>query len=236
MAGKSIKENLERVHERIARACEKAQRSLNEVRLVAVSKTKPIDMVSEAFHAGQTLFGENYVQEALRKIELLPQAEWHLIGSLQTKKARSIAGKFALIHSVDREKLASEISKAAGNIKTVQDILIQVHIGDESTKSGVTLDEAPGLIEAVLKMPNIRLRGLMSLPPLTGNESLARSYFAQLRESMERWRRETMNPVEGSQFTELSIGTSSDFEWAILEGATYVRIGTAIFGERERFS
>ena len=185
-----------------------------------------------ASDAGQTLFGENYVQEAVEKVELFPGARWHFIGSLQTNKIKQIAGKFELVHSVDRLKVAAELSKVSVSAGVVQDILLQIHVGDEATKHGVTELEAPGVIESIFQLPNLRLRGLMALPPLTENESKARSQFASLRSNLEKWREKYASHKEKALFKELSMGTSSDYEWAILEGATLVRVGTSLFGER----
>lgn len=227
----SIAANVQKIQERIAQACARAGRASSDVRLVAVSKTKPVLACEDAFRSGQTIFGENYVQEALEKSASLPQAEWHLIGSLQTNKVRAIAGKFALIHSVDRERLVTELARASAATGVVQDILLQVHVGDEATKQGVAFAEAGRVIEAICAAPSLRLRGLMALPPLTGVEAEARSAFASVRDALERWRAEYRL---GPEFRELSMGTTGDFEWAILEGATLVRVGTAIFGERER--
>lgn len=229
----SIAENLQAVNEAIARACERAGRARGDVKLVAVSKTKPLSMIAEAYRAGQLAFGENYVQEAVEKAAALPEAEWHFIGSLQTNKVKQVAGRFHLIHSVDREKLASEISKVCVHSAVVQDVLLQIHVGPEETKHGATIEEAPALIRHALSCSGLRLRGIMSLPPLTEDERVARGYFADLREAFSRWRHSEMSVEQAKYFTELSMGTSSDFEWAILEGATMVRVGTSIFGARQ---
>lgn len=188
-------------------------------------------MIRAAFAAGQRIFGENYVQEAVAKVAAFAEAEWHFIGGLQTNKVKPITGRFALIHSVDRERLADELEKAAAKAGVVQDILLQVHVGSEASKSGVSMDEAPALIERIAGHSHLRLRGLMSLPPLTEDERVGRGYFASLREALEKWRR-LLPTDQAARFGELSMGTSSDYEWAILEGATYVRVGTAIFGAR----
>ncbi len=225
----SIADNLKRVENAIEKACARAGRTRDEVRLVAVSKTKPVDSILEALRAGQMIFGENYVQEGLEKSRALPGAEWHFIGSLQTNKVKQISGVFELIHSVDRLKLAQEISKVASAAGREQSLLMQVHVGDEATKHGVSFSEAPALIEAILSLPGLRLRGLMALPPLTESEFIARKAFALVRESADRWRRE----FGLADFAELSMGTSSDYAWAIQEGATLVRVGTSIFGARE---
>lgn len=229
---REIKSNLNQVNARIAKACAQAGRAPSSVTLVAVSKTKTLDQILAASDAGQNVFGENYVQEAVEKVEALPGVDWHLIGTLQSNKVRQIAGKFALIHSVDREKIAAEISKVSIAAGVVQDILLQIHIGDEASKQGLSIEEAPKAIASILQLPNLRLRGLMALPPLTEDEALARSQFALVRTSLEKWREKYFSPKEKALFTELSMGTSSDFEWAILEGATLVRVGTSVFGER----
>jgi pyridoxal phosphate enzyme (YggS family) len=227
-----IAENIENVKNRIREAALRAGRDPLSVKLVAVSKMHSIDSIRVAFAAGQHAFGENYVQEALNKISNLPEAEWHLIGSLQSKKAKQVAGKFTLIHSVDREKLIDELAKAASAQGVVQDILLQINIGGEESKSGVDPSEAPRLIERISQHPSLRLRGLMALPPLSDEERVSRAYFSELRNLSETFGRDCLSPTERACFTELSMGTSSDFEWAVLEGATMVRVGTSIFGER----
>ena len=227
----SIAANLRDVNALIDAACARAGRARDDVRLVAVSKTKPVSVIEEARRAGQTIFGENYVQEALEKSAAVPQAEWHLIGSLQTNKIRSIAGRFALIHSVDRLRLVQELARVSASAGLVQDLLLQIHIGDEATKHGLPLAEAKPVIEEICRLPSLKLRGLMALPPLTTDEKAGRAAFASVREALEKWRTEFSL---GREFRELSMGTSSDFEWAILEGATLVRVGTSIFGARDR--
>lgn len=231
-AGSLIEKNLLEVRERIANAAQRAGRTPESVRLIAVSKTKPLEMIREAYSAGQRSFGENYVQEAVEKVAAFPEADWHFIGSLQTNKAKQVIGRFSLIHSMDRKKLCDELEKAAAQANVVQDVLLQVHIGEEETKHGVGLIEAPDLIAHVSTLSHLRLRGIMSLPPLTDDETLARGYFASLREGFQTWKKQ-LPADQAVLFTELSMGTSSDFEWAILEGATYVRVGTSIFGARE---
>ncbi len=226
-----ISENLRIVRAKMAQACARANRAADTVRLVAVSKTKPIELIQEAIAAGQTIFGENYVQEAVDKISRIPSVEWHFIGTLQSNKAKQVAGSFALVHSIDRLKLASTLNSAAAARGAVQPILLQVHIGDEATKQGFSFAEMPDVIAQVCEMKNLRLRGLMSLPPLEDTEAGARMNFAKLRESLEKWR--TLLPAENRpEFCELSMGTSSDFEAAVLEGATLIRVGTDIFGVR----
>ena len=228
----AISQNLAAVRARISAACARAGRAESEVRLVAVSKTKPADMISVAIAAGQKLFGENYVQEAVEKIAQCPSAEWHFIGSLQSNKAKSVAGKFALVHSVDRLKLATALDSAARDLGIRQPVLLQIHIGAEATKHGFDLSEAAAALAEISAMKNLEVRGLMSLPPLEENGDLARANFALLRDQLEILR-VTLPTEQRAGFRELSMGTSSDFEAAILEGATLVRVGTDIFGARE---
>lgn len=232
----SLKENLDRVRSQIAEAARRASRPLDQVKLLAVSKTKPPELIRAALEVGQTRFGENYVQEALEKLRIFQgdsRPEWHLIGSLQTNKAKVVAGRFALIHSVDREKLAVEISKAAEKLAVTQDVLLQVKVGEEASKKGASLDEAFALAATISRAKGLRLRGVMALPPLTDDESIGRSRFAEVRETFERIRSRVLTPEQAAAFDELSMGTSGDFEWAILEGATMVRVGTSIFGARD---
>lgn len=229
-----IAENLVRVRERIEAACVRAGRSPADVRLIAVSKTKPIELIQEALDSGQRLFGENYVQEAVDKINHFPSAEWHFIGSLQTNKAKQVAGKFALIHSVDRIKLAHALDSAMSQqtlTSTSQPILLQIHLGDEQTKHGFSLAELPAALDEIAQMKNLSVRGLMALPPLEETETNSRVHFANLREALELVK--TRLPLEQRAVVrELSMGTSGDFEAAILEGATLIRVGTDIFGAR----
>jgi pyridoxal phosphate enzyme (YggS family) len=228
MVGMSdVADNLKRTHEQISSACARAGRRADSVRLIAVSKTKPLKAIEEALAAGQKVFGENYVQEAVEKVEHFPQAEWHFIGSLQTNKVKQVVGRFSLIESVDRLKLALEIAKVAERAGQVQDILLQIHVGDEATKQGLSFLEVPSIIEQLIELKSLRLRGIMSMPPMVEDERVGRSYFASLREACEKWR--ALVPT----LTELSMGTSSDFEWAIMEGATMVRLGTSVFGARK---
>lgn len=227
-----IAENILRVRAEIDEAVRAAGRKSGEVRLVAVSKTKPIEMVEEAFRSGQLVFGENYVQEAVEKIAKLPKAEWHLIGSLQSNKVKQIVGKVALIQTVDREKLAREIDKVAAAAGIRQDVLLQVHIGDEDTKSGVSLEELPHLFEVASAMEHLHVRGLMAMPPLLDDEMQSRKNFAALFKAKESLQNQLTSLERKQAFSELSMGTSADFAWAIREGATLVRVGTSIFGSR----
>jgi pyridoxal phosphate enzyme (YggS family) len=236
MSAPDLVSNLKNVRELVARAAAKSQRPADSVRLIAVSKTKPIEMIQEAVRAGQRSFAENYVQELVEKSTVLPTADWHFIGSLQTNKADKVVGHCDLIHSVDRIKLAEKLNAVALQKGKVQDVLIQVRIGDEVTKHGVTLNDSEASFEAlftsVASSQGLRVCGLMTIPPLTSDESTGRGYFSELREVFLRWKTQ-LPSSQRSHFQHLSMGTSSDFEWAILEGATMVRIGTAIFGGRD---
>lgn len=231
----SIAENLKKIKFQIAEACLKAGRPAQSCALVAVSKTKPSSQILEAMACGQFEFGENYVQEALLKIsELAASANslrWHFIGNLQSNKAHQVVGAFSLIHSVDRFSIAQAISKEARKKLVVQDILMQINVGDEKSKSGVSLDEASQLFEQILALENLRVCGLMCLPPLVEDIFEQRAYFRILSEFMKSHSGK-LSDSQRSNFTILSMGTTHDFESAIFEGATHVRIGTAIFGER----
>jgi pyridoxal phosphate enzyme (YggS family) len=208
-------EGLSRVRERIAAACARAGRSAAEVQLVAVSKTQPIEKLRQAFAAGQKIFGENYAQELRAKAEALPGAEWHFIGALQSNKARIVVGRASLIHTCDRLALAREIAKRAAS---PQRVLLEVNVGKEPQKSGALPEDVPALLDAVRALPALRCEGLMCIPPASGDP---RSHFRALRELAGKL-----------GLRELSMGMSADYETAIEEGATIVRVGTAIFGER----
>jgi len=222
---------LERVKKRIARAAEACGRPADSVRLVAVSKTMPVEIVREAIEAGVTDLGENYIQEAREKFNALAglPAAWHFIGHLQSNKAKYAVRMFDLIHSVDSLKLATALDRYAEKIDRVQPILIQVNVAREDSKSGIYAEEALPLVKAVAGMKNISLRGLMTIPPYFNAPEKVRPFFAALRELRDRIRKEGIANIE---MNELSMGMTGDFEAAIEEGATMVRIGTAIFGER----
>ncbi len=226
----SISENLADIRQRIHTAAAAAGRDPSSVRLVAVSKTRPAADIIEAFQAGQTVFGENYIQELTGKLELVAEpVEWHVIGHLQSNKVKYIAGRVALIHSVDRLSLAEEISRQWGRLGKICDVLIQVNISGESTKSGTTEEGALQLVKDCALLPNIKVQGLMTMPPFFDDPEAARPYFAELRRLSLLI--ETAG-IPGVEMRELSMGMSGDFEAAIQEGATLVRVGTAIFGER----
>lgn len=226
----SIAENLAHINQRIRAAAATAGRDPVSVRLVAVSKTRPAADIAEAFHAGQSIFGENYVQELAAKSAGLEEGPiWHFIGHLQSNKVRHIAGLVSLIHSVDRLSLAEEISRQWEKIGRVCDILVQVNISGELTKSGTTEQGAIQLVKDCSLLPGIRVRGLMTMPPFFDDPEAARPCFSELRKLSETIAAEH---IPGVELRELSMGMSGDFEVAIEEGATLVRVGTAIFGER----
>lgn len=226
----SIADHLAAVHERIRQAAERAGRDPAAVRLVAVSKTRPAADVEAAAQAGQRLFGENYVQELVAKATAVTQpVEWHYIGHLQSNKVRQLAGIVTMIHSVDRLSLAEEISRQWGRLGSCCDVLVQVNVAQEASKSGTSTDEALSLVQQVATLPHLRVRGLMTMPPFFDDPQAARPYFRQLRLLSEQIR---AAELPGAELDELSMGMSGDFEVAIEEGATLVRVGTAIFGER----
>jgi pyridoxal phosphate enzyme (YggS family) len=226
----TIPRNLAQINERIHAAAEKAGRDPASVRLVAVSKTRPAVDICTAFQAGQILFGENYIQELVPKLaEIHEPVQWHVIGHLQSNKVKYIAGQVSLIHSVDRFSLAQEIDRQWGKLGRCCDVLIQVNASGEATKSGTTEEGAIQLVKECSRLANIRVRGLMTMPPFFDNPEAARPFFAELRRLAEVIAAER---IDGVEMVELSMGMSGDFEAAIQEGATLVRVGTAIFGER----
>jgi len=229
MAGNIISENILQINDRIRRAARKAGRDPNEVTLIAVTKTVETKKVKEAISAGLRVFGENYVQEAQEKISKVKDKniKWHFIGHLQKNKAKLAVELFDMIHTVDSLDLAKELSKRATE---PVDILIEVNMAREKTKTGVDAEGAVKLAKAISALPNLRLRGLMSIPPVFEQAEMSRPYFAMLRRLAERINKERF---PGVFLKDLSMGMSNDFEVAIEEGATMIRIGTAIFGSRE---
>lgn len=220
--------NLEEVRHRIAAAAHRVGRDPASVKLVAVSKTKPVELLREALAAGQRLFGENYLQEARPKIEALGEAAaWHFIGHLQSNKSKAAVNLFELIHGVDRPKLALALDAAAARGDKIQEILIQVNLAGEESKSGVSPEAAPELLKDIARLPHLRVMGLMTMPPWLTDPEAVRPYFRRLRELRDRLLQLDLGPLP-----ELSMGMSGDFETAVEEGATLVRVGTAIFGER----
>ena len=201
------------------------------VRLVAVSKFHPNEALEEAYAAGQRIFGESHVQEMTQKYKTLPKdIEWHFIGHLQTNKVNKVVGRAALIQSVDSTRLLDKIDAAAARLGVVQDILVEINIGEEASKSGVDADGLFPLLEAAAAKGHIRLRGLMAIPPADADETAARRFFAQMRELLAK---ADAQHYDRAQMDILSMGMSGDYTAAIAEGATIVRIGTAIYGARD---
>ena len=223
-----VADALGEVRGRIAAACARAGRDPAGVRLVAVSKTFPASAVRDLVHAGHDLFGENRVQEALSKMdEVGPPARWHLVGPLQRNKARHAVGRFELIHSLDGAALAVELDRRAAAAGVVQPVLIQVRLGGEATKAGVGAEGLPALAGEVAGLVHLDLRGLMTIPPPPDTPEDSRRWFAALRELAAG-----LATALGTALPELSMGMSDDFEVAIEEGATLVRVGRALFGDR----
>ena len=226
-----LKENYSIVMENILKACEKAGRDPESVKLIAVSKTKPAEDIEEIYSLGQRDFGENKVQELSQKIEILPDdIKWHLIGHLQHNKVKYIIGKTELIHSVDSERLALTISKEAVKHNVTADVLIEVNVAGEESKFGVTTDETIELIEKISKLPGIHICGLMTIAPFVADPEENRPVFRKLRElSVDI----ADKKIDNVTMSVLSMGMTNDYMVAIEEGATLVRVGTAIFGERQ---
>jgi hypothetical protein len=241
---KPLQAALKQIRERIAQTCQRAGRQADSVLLIAVSKTFPAEAVVQAANAGQRHFGENYLQEAVDKIarvkEMAPALSdgdvdansliWHFIGPLQSNKTRAVAEHFDWVHSIEREKVARRLSEQRPAQLPPLNVCIQVNVSGEQTKSGVTPEEALPLAAVIAELPNLRLRGLMSIPEATEDVSLQRQRFARLRSLLQQ-----LNQVRTASqpaLDTLSMGMSADMEAAILEGATMVRIGTAVFGSR----
>jgi len=232
-----IADNLQGVISRISAATARAGRPPGAVRLLAASKTHPPARIAEACEAGQRAFGENYVREALEKMDAMPQLlgeqrarslEWHLIGPLQSNKTRAAAERFDWVQSVDREKIARRLSEQRPAALAPLNVLIEVNLSGEASKSGVGADGALALAREVAALPRLRLRGLMAIPAPSADRAQQRAAFRAVRELFERLR------ADGLDLDTLSMGMSDDMEAAIEEGATMVRIGSAIFGLRER--
>jgi len=231
MSIQDIQQNLRMIRERIEQACHDCGRDPHAVRLVAVSKTKPAADVMAAFAAGQKLFGESYVQEFTDKAEQVEApVDWHFIGHLQSNKVKYLRGRVRMIHSVDRLSLAREINRQWKRIDERTDVLVQVNLAGEQSKSGTAPQQAPALVRKLSELPHLRVRGLMTLPPFFEDPQAVRPYFRQLRELSEEI---AGLDLPGVGMDELSMGMSHDFPAAIAEGATLVRVGTAIFGARE---
>ncbi len=227
----TIKENVDRIREVISETALKCGRRSEDIILLAASKTQPVEKIVQAYEAGVRYFGENRVQEGIKKIEELKSytdIHWHLIGGLQTNKAKYAVKHFELIHSLDREALADEIDKRAKKIGKVQDVLIEVNVGEEESKYGVKPSDLERLFEYSLSKENINILGLMCIPPYFEDKEKSRPYFAMLRDL-----RDKIEEKFAVKLPHLSMGMSHDFDVAIEEGATIVRLGTAIFGERK---
>jgi len=225
----AILSNLQATREAIAQAARAAHRNVTDVRLLAVSKTFPAAAVREAYRAGQSAFGENYLQEALQKIGELRDLplEWHFIGPIQSNKTRAIAESFDWVHSVDRLKIAERLSEQRPPSLPPLNVCLQVNVSGEDSKSGIAQNDVLGLAQAAALLPHLKLRGLMAIPAPAQDEAAQRKPFAQMRELFEQ-----LNS-QGMMLDTLSMGMSHDYPAAIREGATIVRIGTAIFGTRD---
>ncbi len=226
-----ISENIADIQKKIAIAATKSNRSPEDIKLVAVSKRFPVSVIQEAYAGGQTLFGENYIQEVQQKWPELPeQIRFHFIGHLQTNKAKFAAESCAMVETVDRLKLARALNKRLEELEKDMDILVQVNIGEDPDKSGVSAEETENLLHELKSISRIRVCGLMTMPPIEPAPELSRPYFRSLRLLSEKL--SGKNLFFDNERIELSMGMSSDFLIAIEEGATIVRVGTAIFGNR----
>lgn len=222
--------NLSQIEEKITLACERAGRSREEVKLIAVSKTKPVEDIQEAIAYGIRSFGENKVQELKEKMEIIgEELDWHLIGHLQTNKVKYIVGKVSLIHSLENMRLAEALDKEAKKRKAIVDVLVEVNVAKEDSKFGIKPEDAEGFIRQVSEFENIRIKGLMTVAPYTDIPEENRKYFKELKKIMVDLNRKNIHNVNMSV---LSMGMTGDYEVAIEEGATLVRVGTGIFGNR----
>ena len=226
-----IKENLETVERNIADACEKAGRKRGDVTLIAVSKTKPVSDIRQAMECGITVFGENKVQEIKDKTEEIKEPlSWHMIGHLQANKVKYLPGRVCMIHSVDNVKLAAEIEKQFSKADQIIDVLIEVNMAHEESKFGLSPEEVPDFVKEISSYPHLHIRGLMTIAPFTEDAESNRIYFKGLRELKDSIN--GMN-IPGVNMDTLSMGMTGDYQVAIEEGATFVRVGTGIFGERD---
>ena len=226
-----LAENLKDVERKIYEACKRANRNREDVTLIAVSKTKPVSMLNEVYHEGIRCFGENKVQELTEKYDQLPEdTRWHLIGHLQRNKVKYIVDKVELIHSVDSFRLAETIEQEAMKKNVIANILIEVNVAEEESNFGVKVDEVVPLIQEIAKFPHIRIKGLMTIAPYVENPEENRNVFACLRKLSVDIAEKNIDNVSVEI---LSMGMTNDYEVAIEEGATMVRVGTGIFGERD---
>jgi pyridoxal phosphate enzyme (YggS family) len=228
----SVAENLSVIRSRIEAACLRAGREPSEVKLVGVTKTVPVDRIREGVKAGIHILGENYVQEARTKVEALADLDvsWHFIGHLQSNKVKMTLDWCHCIHTLDRESLGKELDRQAQKLGKRIPVLIQVNIGDEETKSGVSSENLSSLFEKTSSLDGLDIRGLMILPPYYDDPERVRPHFRKLRRLLSDLKQKAPSP---ETLTELSMGMSNDFEVAIEEGATLIRIGTALFGSRQ---
>ena len=227
----SVAENLKTIRERVDAACERAGRGPEEVALIAVSKTKPLSMLQEAYEAGARDFGENKVQEILEKYPEMPEdARFHMIGHLQTNKVKQVVGKAVLIHSVDSLHLAEKIEQEAAKRDLTADILLEVNVAREESKFGLMLEEVIPLLEEVKNLPHVRVRGLMTIAPNVENPEENRKHFKKLYQLYVDIKSKN---IDNGTMSVLSMGMTGDFEVAVEEGATMIRVGTGIFGSRQ---
>lgn len=227
-----VTENLKMVEEKIQEACKRSGRNRDEVTLIAVSKTKPVEMIYEAMESGIKVFGENKVQELTEKQKIItePLLDWHLIGHLQRNKVRQIVGKVKRIHSVDSIRLAKQIQSEFEKAQKIADILIEVNVAKEESKFGFLPEETEDAIREISQFPNIHVCGLMTIAPFVDNAEKNRVHFQELRKLLVDINNKNIDNITMS---ELSMGMTGDYEVAIEEGATYVRVGTGIFGNRQ---
>lgn len=225
-----ISANLKQVQDEINKACERSGRDASSVTLIAVSKTKPVEDLMEAYNLGVRDFGENYVQELVDKIEVMPKdIRWHMIGHLQRNKVKYIVGKVHMIHSVDSVRLAEEISKESVKKNVVTDILIEVNVGEEESKFGISLDNALDTVITIAALPNIVVRGFMTSAPLVENAEENRKIFSNLHKITVDIKDKN---IDNTTMDVLSMGMTNDYTVAVEEGASMVRVGTGIFGAR----
>lgn len=225
-----VTENLKQVEERIRRACERAGRKREDVTLIAVSKTKPVEMMREAMESGIVTFGENKVQEIVNKQKILTEPlQWHMIGHLQRNKVRSLAGRVVRIHSVDSLRLAEQIQSDFARLGETADILIEVNVAGEESKYGFRPEETEEAVRKMALLPNVRIRGLMTIAPYVEDPEENRVHFRNLRKLLVDINNKNIDNIS---MDELSMGMTGDYETAIEEGATWIRVGTGIFGSR----
>lgn len=226
----SVETALKEVEQRIVAACQRVGRNPDEVTLIAVSKTKPIPVLQEAYDAGARCFGENKVQEIIDKYPHFPEASWHMIGHLQTNKVKYLVGRASMIHSVDSFHLAQAIEKECAKADCVMPVLVQVNVAEEESKFGVSVDETEALIRQIAVLPHVKVQGLMTIAPFVENAEENRGIFSNL---YKLFLDISQKNIDNIAMNVLSMGMSGDFEVAIEEGATMVRVGTSIFGARD---